>query len=107
VVPLVPSDSDNGITTILEAFAMGKGVICTETPGQVGVLEHGVNCLRVPPFDADALREAIRELWDDPGKCERLGAAGRELVVERHNLDQWRATLKRAVRDAVASEKPS
>jgi glycosyltransferase involved in cell wall biosynthesis len=102
VVPLVPSDHDNGITTILEAFAMGKTVICTETPGQVGVLEHGVNCLRVPPFDAEALRAALRELWDDPDKCERLGAAGREVVVRRHNLDQRRSALTQAVCEAVA-----
>ena len=54
VVPLLPSDIDNGITSILEAFAMGKAVICTETAGQIGVLEHGVNCLRVPPFDVEA-----------------------------------------------------
>ena len=48
VIPLIPSDTDNGITTALEAFAMGKPVICTETPGQVGVLDPDVNCLRVP-----------------------------------------------------------
>jgi glycosyltransferase involved in cell wall biosynthesis len=106
VVPLVPSDSDNGITTIVEAFAMGKAVICTETPGQTGVLEHGVNCLRVPPFDAEALREAIRELWDDPEKCGRLGAAGRELAVARHGIDQWRGALVRAVGEAVALRTP-
>jgi glycosyltransferase involved in cell wall biosynthesis len=102
VVPLRPSDSDNGITAILEAFAMGKAVICTETPGQTGLLEHGVNCLRVPPFDVGALREAIRELWDDEEKSSRLGAAGRETVVTRHNLGQWRDALVRGVEEAVA-----
>jgi glycosyltransferase involved in cell wall biosynthesis len=103
VVPLLPSDSDNGITTILEAFAMGKPVIATETSGQVGVLEPGVNCIRVPPFDADALQAAITELWNDPEKCRRLGAAGRELVVQRHGIDQWTAALVRAVDEAVAT----
>ncbi len=66
VVPLIPSDNDSGITAILEAMAMGKAVIVTDTPGQVGVLEDGVNCLRVAPFDAVALREAITRLWEDP-----------------------------------------
>ena len=102
VVPLVPSDSDNGITTILEAFAMGKAVICTDTPGQSGVLEAGVNCLRVPPGDPAALRDAIRTLWADPHLCGRMGAAGRRLVVECHGLDQWAAALQRAVAEAVA-----
>ena len=82
---------------------MGKPVIATETAGQLSVLEDGVNCICVPPFDADALRAAITELWNDPEKCRRLGAAGRELVVERHGIDQWTAALVRAVDEAVAT----
>jgi glycosyltransferase involved in cell wall biosynthesis len=103
VVPLLPSDSDNGITTILEAFAMGKPVIATETAGQVDVLKPGINCIQVPPFDATALRAAIAELWNDPEECRRLGAAGRELVVRRHGLDQWTVALVRAVDEALAT----
>ena len=102
VVPLLPSDMDNGVTTILEAFAMGKCVICTETAGQVGIVEHGVNCLRVPAFDVEALRTAILELWNDPEKCARLGAAGRQLVDEKHSNDQWIAGIRRGIEEAVA-----
>jgi glycosyltransferase involved in cell wall biosynthesis len=101
VVPILPSDNDSGITVILEAFAMGKAVICTQSPGQTGLLEPDVNCLRVPPEDPDALRAAILELWEDPDRCNRLGAAGRAAVVERHGLDQWRAALMRAVAGAA------
>ena len=103
VVPLLPSDSDNGITTILEAFAMGKAVICTETAGQIGVLEHGVNCLRVPAFDVEALRAAIVELWRDPQMCQRLGAAGRQLIEARHSNEQWIAGVTRGIEEAIAA----
>ena len=102
VIPLRPTDHDNGNTAILEAFAMGKAVICTDTPGLTGLVEDGVNCLRVPPFDVGALREAIRELWDDEEKSSRLGTAGREAVVTRQNLGQWREALVRGVEEAVA-----
>lgn len=102
VVPLIPSDNDNGITTIVEAFAMGKAVIVTESPGQVGVLETGVNCLRVAPSDPAALRAAILELWNDPDRCERLGAAGRARVVAEHSVEQWSRVLARAVEGAIA-----
>jgi glycosyltransferase involved in cell wall biosynthesis len=101
VVPLLPSDHDNGVTTILEAFAMGRPVICTDSPGQVGLVEDGVNGLRVPPGDAVALRGAIVELWRDPDRCARMGAAGRALVLEHHGVDRWTATLLEAVNDAV------
>ncbi len=103
VVPLRPSDNDNGITVILEAFAMGRAVICTETAGQVGVLQDGVNCLRVPPGDPAALRRAIERLWNDPEECARLGTAARELVATQHGQDRWQATLVHAVTEAVAA----
>lgn len=106
VVPLQPSDNDSGITVILEAFAMGKPVICTETPGQTGLLEHGVNCLRVPPADPEALRQAIIKLWNDPECCRRLGAAARRAVEEHHGLDAWTTTLVRAVDGAVSDRAP-
>jgi glycosyltransferase involved in cell wall biosynthesis len=104
VVPLLPSETDHGTTTILEAMAMGKAVICTDTPGQTGVVEHGVNGLLVPPGDAVALREAIAALWNDPERAERLGAAGRRRVEELHRVDQWAGSL-RAVADGAVAER--
>jgi glycosyltransferase involved in cell wall biosynthesis len=101
VVPLIPSDNDNGITAIQEAMAMGRAVIATRTPGQVGVLEDGVNCVLVAPHDPAALREAIERLWNDPGLCARLGAAGRRFVEESNGLEPWTRMLERTVGEAV------
>lgn len=103
VVPVVPSDQDNGITAILEAMAMGKAVIATDNPGNTRVLEHGVSGLVVPPYDPDALRDAITELWNDSDRCARLGAAGRRAVEERNGIEQWAAGLVQAVRHAAAA----
>ncbi len=86
VVPLLESDSDNGITVCLEAMASGKPVICTDTAGQVDVLQDGVNSIRVPPGDVEALRHAIERLWSDSDLCDRLSRAGRRLVEERYGL---------------------
>ena len=82
---------------------MGRPVICTDTPGQVGVLEHGVNCLRVPPEDPLALRQAIERLWSDPVLCFQMGRAGRELVERRHNIQQWVDGVGTVVASAIAS----
>jgi glycosyltransferase involved in cell wall biosynthesis len=101
VIPLLPSDTDNGITATLEAFAMGKPVICTLTPGQVGVLEDGVNCLRVPPEDPAALRAAIDRLWSDPALCTELGRNGRALVEGKHTIEQWVASVGAALAGAI------
>ncbi len=103
VVPLLPSDTDNGVTTVLEAFAMGKAVICTDSPGQGDLIADGVNGLLVPAGDPTALRQAILEMWNDPARCARMGAAGRRFVLERHGLSRWTESLVAAVDDAVAS----
>jgi glycosyltransferase involved in cell wall biosynthesis len=103
VVPVLPTDMDNGVTVIIESLLMGKAVICTDTAGRPDFLEHGVNCRLVPTGDVDALREAITELWSDPDECNRLGAAGREVVLGRNGLDRWTAGLMRAVHESAAA----
>ena len=85
VVPLRPSLFQAGVTTILEAMAMAKAVICTRTAGQTDVIVEGQTGLYVPPGDADALRAAIVRLLADREEAERLGASGREWV--RANAD--------------------
>jgi glycosyltransferase involved in cell wall biosynthesis len=96
VVPVMPSECDNGTTTIAEAMAMGRAVITTATTGRARILEDGVNCVLVPERDPAALRAAIEELWNDPDRCARLGANGRERIVPEHGLEQWLTAVRGA-----------
>ncbi|HEX6983574.1 MAG TPA: glycosyltransferase family 4 protein [Balneolaceae bacterium] len=89
VVPLLETDTDNGLTVILEAMAMGKAVICSEVEGQVDVIEDGVTGVYVPQGDAKALRKAILDLWNNPEKAEKMGKAAREHIEKVHNLEQF------------------
>jgi glycosyltransferase involved in cell wall biosynthesis len=102
VIPLLPSDTDNGITVMTEAMAMGKPVICTRVDGQRDLLEDGVNGLFVPPGDARALRHAIEHLWSRPDECERMGREARRKIERHHSLDGFVAGVKRAVDVAIA-----
>ncbi len=96
VVPLNPVMFQAGVTTILEAMAMGKAVICSRTPGQCDVIEHERTGLYVEPGDPTALRAAIRRLMDDPALAERLGAAGRAWV-QRADIHRYAVDLARFV----------
>jgi glycosyltransferase involved in cell wall biosynthesis len=89
VVPVLPSESDNGVTVVAEAMAMARPVISSATAGRAEILRDGVNCVLVPPGDVAAMRAAIEELWDDPERCARLGAAARETIVPAHGFEQW------------------
>ena len=61
VVPLEETDFQAGITTILEAMAMGKAVVCTpDAPARPTSSIDGDNGIYVPPGDPDALRGGDR-----------------------------------------------
>lgn len=93
VIPLLPSDTDNGVTCILQAMSMGKPVICSATRGQVDVIEHGVTGLYVPVGDPDALRSAILSLWNDPQLCSTMGQQARIFVERHHTLEKFTSTV--------------
>ncbi len=96
VVPLLHSDTDNGVTVILEAMAMGKPVICSRTRGQVDVVQEGVTGLYVPVGDAAALRTAILWLWNEPLRAEQMGRSARAYVEKHHTLEKFTATTRSA-----------
>lgn len=103
VVPLLPSDSDNGLNVILEGMAMGKPVICSRIQGQRDVIEQGKTGLYVPPQNPSALRDAITYLWENPDIAKKMGVAAREHIERFHTLDQFVSRVKVVVDDVVAS----
>jgi glycosyltransferase involved in cell wall biosynthesis len=86
VMPLHPVDFQAGITTILEAMAMGKGIVCSRTEGQTDAIVDGVSGVYVPPADVTALRAAISGLLDDDELATRLGSGAREWVVREADI---------------------
>jgi glycosyltransferase involved in cell wall biosynthesis len=96
VVPIMPSENDNGATAILEAMSMGRPVIATDTAGKLDLLRDGVNCVLVPPRDPDAMRAAIESLWEDTERRERIGREARESVLAGHGIRQWIDAIRSA-----------
>jgi glycosyltransferase involved in cell wall biosynthesis len=96
VIPLLASDTDNGVTCILQAMAMGKPVICTRTRGQVDVIENGVTGLYVPIGDPAALRAAILSLWNDPERARQMGRNARAHIEKYHTLEMFTSTVRSA-----------
>ncbi|MEJ0099064.1 MAG: glycosyltransferase family 4 protein [Pseudomonadota bacterium] len=101
VIPLLSSDTDNGVTCILQAMAMRKPVICTRTRGQVDVIEDGVTGLYVPIGDAAALRAAIFSLWNDPERARQMGRNARAYIEKYHTLEMFTSTVRSAAEASV------
>jgi glycosyltransferase involved in cell wall biosynthesis len=122
VVPLQDVENQAGITTILEAMAMGKAVIVSHTRGQIDVVRdrrrvnranprrltqpdwarslgapkevaHGHTGIYVQPGDAAELRRAIAFLLSHPEQARVMGANGRRLVEESMGLDHFAARI--------------
>ena len=106
VVPVVRTASPFGVTSLLEAMAMGKAIIVSDTDGLHGLVDDGVTALRVPPGDVSALRAAIDSLLADPARRERMGRAARAAAVERFGLDGYVAELARHLREITPDRGP-
>lgn len=104
VVSLLPTDSDNGLTAILEAMAMGKAVICSRVEGQVDVIEDNKTGIFVQQGDPQAMRKAIYELWNDPERAEEMGRLARKYIERHHNIEQFSEAIKQRVFAAAKSE---
>ncbi len=103
VLSLLPTDSDNGLTVILEAMAMAKPVICTSVDGQVDVIKDGITGIFVPQGDPEAIRKAILDLWENPEKAESMGRAARSYIEQHHSMDQYVTTIQQHLLKVVNS----
>jgi glycosyltransferase involved in cell wall biosynthesis len=101
VMPVLPTDTDNGSTSILEAMAMGKPVICSRTAGQVDIIVEGKTGLYVPLNDPRAMRDAITYLWDNPEIARAMGREAQAYVQRYHPLELWVANVKSVVQSAI------
>lgn len=83
---VLPSYREGTSRATLEAMAMGRAIISTNTPGCRQTVEHGVNGLLVPARDAQALALAMIELANDSEKRQRYGAASRAIAESLYDV---------------------
>ncbi len=81
--------------SLMEAMAMGRPVVATDTGGTAEIVEDGVCGRLFPPGDAAALAVRITALLLDPAQRLEMGRAGRarverEFDQSRHVAAMWR-----------------
>ena len=87
---LLPHDREGFFLPALEAMALGRAVVTTDSLGSRDFCRHGENCL-IAPRDATALATSIRMLLANPAlrqTLERNGpltAAARNMHTERQH----------------------
>jgi glycosyltransferase involved in cell wall biosynthesis len=103
VLPLHQSDTDNGITCLLEAWSMSRPVICSQIDGQRDAIDDGRNGSYVPAGDVEALRKVIVGLWARPEESTRMGIEGRRTVQQYRQLDRFVREVGDVIREAATS----
>lgn len=96
-----------GLTTVVEALALGLPLICSRNP-QMPVDIDRVGCgMAVDYYDEEGWRKAVDRLQTHPDETAAMGRRGREYAREVLNLDNCAqdvaTVLKRWQRPAYAS----
>lgn len=100
-IAVLPSYREGLPKSLVEATASGRAVVTSDVPGCRDAIEPGVSGLLVPPRDAEALADAVRELALDDTRRAAMGSAGRRLAerdydihkIVRKQLDVYEALL--------------
>lgn len=86
-IAVLPSYREGLPKSLLEAAACGRPIVTTDVPGCRSICRDGENGFLVPPRDAAALADALMRLGQDAALRERMGDAGRKLVLENFSQD--------------------
>lgn len=86
VACLVPGSNEGFSNSILEKMAAGLPLIVTDVGGNAEAVLDGYNGIIIPPYDSDALTDAIGRLYADPALRKEMGHKSRERVEQHFTL---------------------
>jgi glycosyltransferase involved in cell wall biosynthesis len=90
----VPSGPGEGASrVVLEAFSAGTPVVAYRSGGIPEVIENDRTGVLTESPDFESLAREIRLLMNDPGRMERLSAAGRREWERRFRVETFRANV--------------
>ncbi|MBW4691934.1 MAG: glycosyltransferase family 4 protein [Lyngbya sp. HA4199-MV5] len=103
-IPLTNTNHLAGLTSLLDAMAVGKPVIMTRNLHiELDIETEGIG-LWVEPGDVQGWQQAIAYLLANPEEAEAMGDRGHRLCETKYNLDTFTTSLARTLKGVV---KPS
>lgn len=90
-VKVISSDYESFCFAAIEGMSTGLPVLTTDCAWVPRLVEDGAG-LVVPVGDAEALSAGLKRLADNPALRQRMGATGRQHVLERHT---WPASAEK------------
>jgi glycosyltransferase involved in cell wall biosynthesis len=93
--------------SILESYAQGRAVIASDLGSRRELVHEAKTGLLFRPGDVEQLAGAISFLAERPRLADEMGAAGRELVRERHSPESHAAAMTQLYERLVAEKRAS
>ena len=91
---------------LTEAFAAGTPVVASDIAGYRDVVRDGVDGVLVPRGDAQALAEALRDLYEEPVRRAEMARAA-ALGAERFAWQRVAAQVMESYEEAIAIPEPA
>lgn len=82
-----PADMEGLGVSLLQASAARVPIIATRAGGMPEAVRDGLNGRLIEPGDVAGLAAAMNELLDDAKLRERMGQAGRQLILDEFSID--------------------
>lgn len=102
---VLPSLAENMPVVIMEALALGRPVISTYVAGIPELIQPGKTGWLVPAGDDIALADAMRDALATPvERLATMGAAGRQLMIEQHDVLKEAAKLKNLFEEHLSTK---
>jgi phosphatidylinositol alpha-mannosyltransferase len=90
---------------LTEAFAAGTTVVASDIAGYRDVVHDGLDGVLVPPGDAQALAESLRDLYHEPDRRRELSRAAAQ-TVRRFAWEHVAEEVMEAYQEAIAVPRP-
>jgi len=99
----LPSGNEGTPVTVIEALAARKPVVAYAVGGVPDVVREGVDGFLVERGDTSAMAERLAQLAADPELGVRLGAAGRDRVLDRYGVGRLLDDVDRLYQETIAT----
>lgn len=87
-----------GLTTVVEALALGLPILCTRNPQMPMDLEAEGCGIYLEPYDTKGWEQAIRYIYDHPEEAKEMGRKGRLLAEKYYNVEQCAKEVAEIIR---------
>jgi glycosyltransferase involved in cell wall biosynthesis len=96
-VYVLPSYREGTSRSVLEAMAMGRPIITTDTPGCRETVVHGENGFLVPVRDVPALVNAMERFLHEPRLIGKMGKRSRAIAEDKYDVRKVNAVIMQAM----------